>query len=155
MTDVRLTQGTLEAMFDAGALDVKLTQGVLEVLYVSAVATVSGASLVLSVSGIQVTNAIGLKPLTVSASWSITGASAGAAYQWVFELPAGSSTSANITRSFSAFSGVPGRNILSAVVTLSAAFSSSVAIYVKNAGFPNSFDGNFIESNQPKRRVFP
>lgn len=155
MTDVNLTQGILEGLFKAGALDVRFTQGVLEVLSVSAAAAAISGTITLRVSGVNVTNAIGLKPLTVSALW--TTGSAGFTFNWVFELPVGSATSADITRVFSAGSGILGQSILSGLVSNAAGSSliSSAIIYVRNVGTPNPFDGKYQESNQAKRRVWP
>lgn len=154
--DVLLTQGILETLWKASGIDVRLTQGILEVLFVSDVSVVSLSAYVeLTVSGNVVKNAIGLKPLAVSAQW-ITGAGT-FTYQWDFELPVGSSTTSAINRTFSAGSGLLDRSIMSAFVSNDAGSSvgSSIAIYVRHAGIPNPFDGKFQESNQSKRRVWP
>jgi hypothetical protein len=176
MTDVRITQGLLEVIEKAGAINVlttqavveviaknslsgyvNITQGLLEIISKSTAATSVSGSLVLTVSGVVVRNAIGLKPLTVSAEWNVTGGLSNFTYQWLFEIPTGSSTSANITRSFSAFSNTPPRSIVSAFVSDAggSSIASTIAIYLTHAGFPNAFDGHFKESNQPKRRVWP
>jgi len=154
-TDVRFTQGILEILGKTSGINVLFTQGILEVLSVSAAEIQVSAYVELTVSGNIVKNAIGLKPLAVSAQW-ITGAGA-FTYKWDFELPAGSSTASAVNRTFSAGSGILDRSIMSAFVSnnLGSSVGSSIAIYVRHAGVPNPFDGKFKESNQSKRRVWP
>ena len=154
-TDVQLTQGILETLWKVSGVQVHFTQGILEVLFVSTANLEVSASVQLVVSGSIVKNAIGLKPLTVSASWLTPIGTF--TYNWTFELPTASSTSANVTRIASAGSGVLGIALMSAFLSnaLGSNVASSLAIYVRNVRVPNPFDGNFQESNQAKRRVWP
>lgn len=154
-TDVNLTQGILETLWKVSGIEVRLTQGILEILSVSAAATALSAYVELTVSGAVVKNAIGLRPLAVSAQW-ITGAGT-FTYQWDFELPVGSSTASAIARSFSAASGDLRRSIMSAFVSNNAGSSlaSSIAVHVRHVREPNVWDGKVQIENQAKRRLWP
>ena len=154
-TDVNLTQGILETLWKVSGVQVQLTQGILEILSVSSANIEVSASVQLVVSGVTVKNAIGLTPLTVSASWLTPVGTF--TYNWTFELPTGSSTSANVTRIASAGSGVLDIALMSAFLSnaLGSNVASSIPIYVRNVRVPNPFDGKFQESNQAKRRVWP
>jgi hypothetical protein len=157
MTDVRLTQDVLEVV-RTGQPDAQLTQVALEVLRKDLAAAVSlTGTLALVVSGVPVANALGLAPLTVSASWSLSGGTSPFTYAWAFELPEASSEASAVTPVFSAGSGVLQTSRLSALVSdaSGAEVSAAALVHLRRVQTPNVFDGIFQESNQAKRRLWP
>jgi hypothetical protein len=161
MTDLRLTQQVLEVL-RTGIPDAQLTQVVLEVVRVdSGTGVVSAVSLTgrlqLLVSGVSVVNALGLRPLTVSAEWIVSGGASAFSYAWSFELPTSTSAVSAVTRTFSAGSGFLGVVRVSALVSdaSAASLTSAFVVHLRRAGVPNPFDGRVVYESQAKRRLWP
>ena len=133
-----------------------VAQAALEVLRSISAVSLAGY-LQLIVSGVSVVNAIGIRPLTVSAEWIITKGTPNFTYAWSIELPTASATTSSLTRIVSAGSGILRTALISTTASdaVTTNLTSSIFVFVRYAGVPNLFDGKYQESNQPKRRTWP
>jgi hypothetical protein len=148
--------------FASGAGAISLAPATLTVSLVAQAPTVTytpalTARLQLLVSGVLVANAIGLRPLTVSALWSVSGGATPYTYQWLFQLPTGSATTSTVTRHVSAAGGDLRTVVVSVLVSDAGAaqVTSRFLVALRCVHTPNYFDGRVQPENQYRRRVWP
>ncbi len=111
----------------------------------------------LIVSSVSVANAVGLRPLAVSAEWVVSGGTSPFAFQWLANDPTASATTSAFTRTYSAGSGAPYNTLVSARVSDASGttVASSFLVQLRFVRSPNPFDGRFVVESQKTRRLWP